>query len=100
VDTLPAGAGWAYEPKFDGFRALAWREPGRVYLQSRSGRALGGYFPDITRAVAAVQVMLDPDRYPLPTPNVGAPAAQLFPWTALHQAIRDIRSSLQPPATR
>jgi len=53
VDRLPAPdacpGGCAYEPKWDGWRALLFCEPGRVHLQSRSGRALGGYFPDVTR---------------------------------------------------
>src|SRR5439155_2859649 len=53
VDRLPAPdacpGGCAYEPKWDGWRALLFCEPGRIYLQSRSGRALGGYFPDVTR---------------------------------------------------
>ncbi|BCB74500.1 ATP-dependent DNA ligase [Phytohabitans flavus] len=51
VDELPAARGWAYEPKWDGWRALAFCFHDRVYLQSRSGRALSSYFPEITRLV-------------------------------------------------
>jgi ATP-dependent DNA ligase len=46
--TLPTGGGWAYEPKWDGFRALAFVEGGEVYLQSRNGRGLRRYFPELT----------------------------------------------------
>jgi ATP-dependent DNA ligase len=41
------------EPKFDGFRALAFSRPGSIFLQSRSGRPLAPYFPDITRIIRA-----------------------------------------------
>lgn len=53
VDAVPEGTGLAYEPKWDGWRALAFRTTDRVYLQSRAGRNLSTYFPDITRAVRA-----------------------------------------------
>ncbi|MFS8478525.1 MAG: hypothetical protein FWJ93_06070 [Micromonosporaceae bacterium] len=41
--------GCVYEPKWDGWRALVFVEEDRVYLQSRSGRPLAAYFPDISR---------------------------------------------------
>jgi len=44
---LPRGAGWVYEPKWDGFRALAFVDGGEVYLQSRNGRPLTRYFPEL-----------------------------------------------------
>jgi len=44
---LPEGEGWRYEPKYDGFRALAFVEDGEVTLQSRSGRPLRRYFPEL-----------------------------------------------------
>jgi ATP-dependent DNA ligase len=46
--TLPEGAEWAYEPKWDGFRAIAFIDGGDCYLQSRNGRPLRRYFPEIT----------------------------------------------------
>jgi ATP-dependent DNA ligase len=52
VDALPTGPEWCYEPKWDGWRAVAHRQTDRVLLQSRSGRPLGAYFPEITRAVS------------------------------------------------
>jgi ATP-dependent DNA ligase len=45
--TLPEGDGWAYEPKYDGFRALAFVDTGELFLQSRNGRPLARYFPEL-----------------------------------------------------
>jgi ATP-dependent DNA ligase len=45
---LPTGEGWVYEPKWDGFRALAYVDGGEVYLQSRNGRPLRRYFPELS----------------------------------------------------
>ncbi len=45
--TLPEGEGWAYEPKWDGFRALAFVDGDDVFLQSRNGRPLRRYFPEL-----------------------------------------------------
>src|SRR3954454_8505889 len=44
---LPTGPGWVYEPKWDGFRAVAFVDDGKVYLQSRNGRPLTRYFPEL-----------------------------------------------------
>ena len=44
---LPAGDGWAFEPKWDGFRAIAFVDGGDVYIQSRNGRPLTRYFPEL-----------------------------------------------------
>ncbi|MGX1612575.1 ATP-dependent DNA ligase [Micromonospora chalcea] len=53
VDVVPEGADLVHEPKWDGWRCIAFREGGGVYLQSRAGRNLTTYFPDITRAIRA-----------------------------------------------
>src|SRR3954465_2903967 len=45
---LPAGEGWVYEPKWDGFRSIAFVDGADVYLQSRSGKPLRRYFPELT----------------------------------------------------
>ena len=47
VDELPAGDGWIFEPKWDGFRCLAFRDGDKVRLQSKAGKPLGRYFPDM-----------------------------------------------------
>jgi ATP-dependent DNA ligase len=45
---LPSGDGWAFEPKWDGFRAIAFVDGDEVYLQSRNGKPLSKYFPELT----------------------------------------------------
>jgi ATP-dependent DNA ligase len=45
--TLPDGPGWAYEPKWDGFRALVFRDGDEVLVQSRDLRPLDRYFPEL-----------------------------------------------------
>jgi ATP-dependent DNA ligase len=47
VESLPAGPDWAYEPKWDGFRCLAFRDGDEVALVSKSGKPLGRYFPEV-----------------------------------------------------
>ena len=49
---LPAGGEWIYEPKWDGFRCLAFRDGRKVELQSKAGKPLGRYFPDVVEALA------------------------------------------------
>jgi len=44
---LPSGPGWVYEPKWDGFRAIAFVDDAKVHLQSRNGRPLTRYFPEL-----------------------------------------------------
>jgi ATP-dependent DNA ligase len=51
VEQLPSGDEWQYEPKWDGFRCLAFRDGARVDLQSKSGQPLGRYFPEIVEAL-------------------------------------------------
>jgi ATP-dependent DNA ligase len=46
--TLPEGDGWAYEPKWDGFRAIAFVDGAETHLQSRNGKPLSRYFPELT----------------------------------------------------
>jgi ATP-dependent DNA ligase len=52
VSELPAGPGWRYEPKWDGFRCLAFRDGADVELKAKSGKALGRYFPEMVEALA------------------------------------------------
>jgi ATP-dependent DNA ligase len=54
VPEIPTGAEWVYEPKWDGFRCLAFRDGAEAELVSRSGQPLGRYFPEIVEAVAAL----------------------------------------------
>ena len=51
VPQIPRGSGWIYEPKWDGFRCLAFRQGGQVLLQSKAGQPLGRYFPELVAAL-------------------------------------------------
>src|SRR5690606_24264924 len=52
--TIPEGDQWQYEPKWDGFRCLVFRDGVNVELRSKSGQPLGRYFPEVVAAVGAV----------------------------------------------
>jgi ATP-dependent DNA ligase len=59
---LPHGAGWQYEPKWDGFRCLARRDGDEITLTSKSGKPLARYFPEVLellRGIASTQFLLD-----------------------------------------
>jgi len=53
VDEIPVGEQWQFEPKWDGFRCLVFRDHDKVELQSKSGQSLTRYFPDIVAAALA-----------------------------------------------
>src|SRR5256714_10305352 len=62
VEKLPVGDHWQYEPKWDGFRCVAFRDGDRVDLQSKSGQPLARYFPEVVDALLqlkAKQFVLD-----------------------------------------
>ena len=56
IDELPAGQTWIFEPKWDGFRALIFRDGDEILIQSRDAKSLNRYFPEL----------LDPLRAQLP----------------------------------
>ena len=58
MDEIPTGEHWQYEPKWDGFRCLVFRDGDRVELQSKAGQPLARYFPEVVANVLA----LKPDR--------------------------------------
>ncbi len=55
VDELPGGEGWQYEPKWDGFRCIVFRDGENVELQSKSGKPLGRYFPEVLAVVSGLK---------------------------------------------
>src|SRR5258707_11014692 len=62
VEELPEGDGWQYEPKWDGFRCLAFRDGDMVDLRSKSAQPLARYFPDLVavlRSLAPRRFVLD-----------------------------------------
>ena len=54
VAELPTGGEWSYEPKWDGFRCLAFRDGDEVRLMSKAGKPLGRYFPDVVEALRSL----------------------------------------------
>src|SRR3954465_12618969 len=62
VDEIPKGAEWQYEPKWDGFRCIAFRRGKKVELQSKAGKPLTRYFPEVAAdllKLRAEQFVLD-----------------------------------------
>lgn len=53
VSTLPSGEGWIFEPKWDGFRTLVFRDGDELLLQSRDERSLNRYFPELIEPLKA-----------------------------------------------
>jgi ATP-dependent DNA ligase len=53
ADALPAGEGWQFEPKWDGFRTLVFRDGGEIVLQSRDEKPMNRYFPELVAPLAA-----------------------------------------------
>ncbi len=51
VETIPRGPQWVYEPKWDGFRCLVFRDGSTIELQSKAGRPMARYFPEIVSAL-------------------------------------------------
>jgi ATP-dependent DNA ligase len=56
ASALPDGDGWQYEPKWDGFRCIAFCDGEQVSLQSKSGKPLGRYFPEIVATLASAKL--------------------------------------------
>ena len=63
--SCPLGEQWAYEPKFDGFRALAFVDGDEFVIQSRGAKPLGRYFPELSfppgRYVIDGEIVIDAD---------------------------------------
>src|SRR5216117_1189761 len=62
VEEIPTGKEWQYEPKWDGFRCLVFRDGDKIFLQSKNGQPLARYFPDVVANVAKLpqrQFVLD-----------------------------------------
>jgi ATP-dependent DNA ligase len=55
VDEIPIGPEWQYEPKWDGFRCIAFRHGKKVELQSKSGKPLTRYFPEVAEQISELK---------------------------------------------
>src|ERR1044071_9326368 len=90
VEAIPEGNGWQYEPKWDGFRCLVFRNGDDVTLQSKSGKPLTRYFPDVVEAVRTVKAksfVLDGE--------IVLPEGKVFSFDALLQRIHPAASRIQ-----
>jgi ATP-dependent DNA ligase len=56
VEAIPSEPGWRFEPKWDGFRCLAYRSGDEVLLKAKSGKPLDRFFPDMVAALKALPV--------------------------------------------
>lgn len=88
VDEVPIGPEWQYEPKWDGFRCLAFRDADQIELQSKAGQPLARYFPEIVAALGA----LKPKRFALDG-ELAIPSGQAFSFD-------DLLLRLHPAASR
>ena len=55
VERIPRDGGWQFEPKWDGFRCLAFKANGNVDLRARSGKPLTRYFPEMVAALSSAE---------------------------------------------
>src|SRR5438128_916037 len=53
--TIPTGGDWQYEPKWDGFRCLAFRDGDLIAIRSKSGQTLERYFPEVVESLRRVR---------------------------------------------
>jgi ATP-dependent DNA ligase len=89
VDEVPRGDEWQYEPKWDGFRCLVFRDGDHVELQSKSGQPLTRYFPDVVAAVRKLKAKSFALDGEIVVPEDGA-----FSWDALLQRIHPAPSRI------
>jgi len=94
VDKIPEGEEWQYEPKWDGFRCLAFRDGPSIELQSKSAQPLGRYFPELTAALGR----LDAKRFVLDG-EIAVPEGRGFSFDALLQRIHPAASRVNRLAT-
>jgi ATP-dependent DNA ligase len=90
VEAIPQGPDWQYEPKWDGFRCLAFRDGGDVKLQSKAGKPLNRYFPEMVEALGSLEArsfVLDGE--------LAVPADGGFSFDALLQRIHPAASRVK-----
>ena len=90
VDAIPAGEEWQYEPKWDGFRCLAFRDEDKIELQSKSQQPLARYFPELVRAFSEVKAR----RFVLDG-EIAVPEGTSFSFDALLQRIHPAASRVE-----
>ncbi len=99
VRELPENAGWQYEPKWDGFRCLAFRAGDEVEIKAKSGKSLSRFFPEVLgnlRALVAKTFVLDGE---LVIPVKGGLSFDALQMRLHPAASRITRLSIETPAT-
>jgi ATP-dependent DNA ligase len=94
VDAIPAGPQWQYEPKWDGFRTLVFADGKKLELQSKSGRSMTRYFPEVVEALRA----LAPKKFLLDG-EIAVPSGGGFSFDALLQRVHPAASRVRKLAT-
>ena len=94
VDVIPEGKNWQYEPKWDGFRCLVFRDGKKIELQSKSGQSLTRYFPELIEAIAALKA----SRFVLDG-EIVVPERKVFSFDKLLQRIHPAASRVKKLAT-
>ncbi len=90
ADALPHGEGWRYEPKWDGFRCLVFRDGDDVALQSKSGKPLGRYFPEVVETIFALKT----DRFVLDGELI-VPLGGILAFDALQMRLHPAESRIR-----
>ena len=96
VTELPENSGWQFEPKWDGFRCLAYRAEKEVDLQAKSGKTLARYFPEIVALLAGL-----PQRTFVVDGELAIPTGDSLSFNALQMRIHPAESRIrQPPRAK
>lgn len=90
VSELPNESGWQFEPKWDGFRCLAFRAGDRVDLRAKSGKPLGRYFPEVVAMLAG----LKPDPFVIDG-ELAVPVDDTLSFDALQMRIHPAESRIK-----
>ena len=90
LETIPEGKDWQYEPKWDGFRCIAIRDGKDITLQSKSGKPLTRYFPELVASLSKLKsknFILDGE--------IAVPRGTLFSFDDLLQRIHPAESRIR-----
>jgi ATP-dependent DNA ligase len=90
VEALPEGGGWQFEPKWDGFRCLAFRDGETVELRAKSGKPLGRYFPEVVARLKA----LKPQRFVIDG-ELAIPVGEGLSFDALQMRLHPAESRIR-----
>jgi len=90
VSELPTDKGWQFEPKWDGFRCLAFRDGTRIELQAKSGKPLTRYFPEVVAMLRA----LKPKRFVLDG-ELAIPVGHILSFDSLQMRLHPAESRVR-----